>query len=174
MYCEECNKRPAAVHFTQIINGQKKETHLCEKCAAQKGFFMFNLEGQMDIPNLLGSFFGSHNNMQGANANTKQTVCSNCGMKFTDIRQTGKLGCADCYNAFDQDLEPILRRIHGNNQHIGKIPAREGETVLLHKKIEELKNQLHQAVVSEQYEKAAEIRDSIKELEKQDEQGVEK
>lgn len=169
MYCEECKQRPAAVHFTQILNGQKKETHLCEKCAAQKGAVMFNLEGQLGIPNLLGSFFGSHYNMQGMNANTAQAVCPNCGMKFIDIRQTGKLGCADCYNAFDRDLEPILRRIHGNNQHIGKIPAREGESVLLKKKIEELKNQLHQAVVSEEYEKAAEIRDAIKELEKQNE-----
>ena len=58
----------------------------------------------------------------------------------------------------------MLFRSHGNNQHIGKVPAREGETVLLKRKIEELKEQLHQAVVSEEYEKAAEIRDSIKEL----------
>ena len=168
MYCEECNKRPAAVHFTQILNGQKKETHLCEKCAAQKGAVIFNLDGQMGIPNLLGSFFGSHY-IQGVNANSTETECPSCGMKLLDIRQTGKLGCADCYNAFDQYLEPILRRIHGNNQHIGKVPAREGEIVLLKRKIEELKEQLHQAVVSEEYEKAAEIRDSIKELEKQNE-----
>lgn len=169
MYCEECNKKPAMVHLTQMFNGQKKETHLCETCAAKKGAIMFNFDAQLGIPSLLGSFFGSHYNMQDISAHTAQEVCPNCGMKFIDIRQTGKLGCADCYNAFDNDLEPILRRIHGNNQHIGKIPARGGETVLLKKKIETMKNQLHQAVLNEEYEKAAEIRDCIKELEKQTE-----
>lgn len=167
MYCEECNEYPATVHLTQMFNGQKKETHLCENCAAKQGAIMFNIGGQFGIPSLLSSFFGSHYNVKNTNEAQNQEKCPHCGMKFNDIRQTGKLGCAQCYDVFDQNIEPILRRIHGSSQHTGKIPARSGESVLLKKKIETLKNQLQQAVIQEEYEKAAEIRDSIKELEKQ-------
>ncbi|NLB53981.1 MAG: hypothetical protein GX808_13740 [Syntrophomonadaceae bacterium] len=167
MYCEECNKKPATVHLTQMFNGQKKETHLCESCAAKKGAVMLNFDGQFGIPSLLGSFFGSHYNVKNINTTAEHVICPNCGMKFIDIRQTGKLGCAECYQAFNKDIEPILRRIHGSSRHTGKIPARGGEAVLLKKKIEALKIQLHEAVVHEEYEKAAEIRDSIKDLEKQ-------
>ena len=60
-----------------------------------------------------------------------------------------------------------MRRIHGNSQHIGKVPARSGEKVRLKKQIEALKAKLQEAVAAEKYEEAAEIRDSIKELEKQ-------
>jgi protein arginine kinase activator len=86
-------------------------------------------------------------------------------MTFNDIRQTGKLGCSECYKVFEQELEPTLRRIHGNSQHIGKIPSRGGEKVLLRKQMDNLKTQLQEAVNREEYEKAAGIRDNIKDME---------
>jgi protein arginine kinase activator len=86
-------------------------------------------------------------------------------MTFNDIRQTGKLGCSNCYQVFAQEMEPTLRRIHGNSQHIGKIPSRGGEKVLMRKQLDSLKTQLQEAVNHEEYEKAAEIRDGIKSLE---------
>lgn len=165
MYCEECKQRPATVHLTQIVNGQKKEIHLCEECAAKKGLFMFDIGKKFSIPNLLGSLFGNTYDMQGGKSQSQITSCPNCGMRFADIRQTGRLGCAECYTAFEQELEPTLRRVHGNSQHIGKIPARGGKDVLFKKNLQDLKNMLQKAVAREEYEKAAEIRDKIKELE---------
>jgi protein arginine kinase activator len=166
MYCDECKKRPATVHVTELFNGEKVESHLCEECASKKGGFLFNLDNKFSIPHLLGGFFGSGYNVQGIKASPQNTVCPNCGMSFTDISQTGRLGCNECYTVFEQELEPILRRIHGNSKHIGKIPSRGGAQVLVQKKIEQLKNKLQQAVANEEYEKAAEIRDQIKEMEK--------
>lgn len=166
MYCDECKKNPATVHLTQMMNGKKTEIHLCEECAAKKGALMFDIGSKFSIPNLLGSFFGSNYGLQGIQALTSVNSCPNCGMNFSDISQTGKLGCAECYSAFEQELEPILRRIHGNSKHVGKIPARGGEKVLFKKQIAQLKAKLQEAVAKENYEQAAEIRDSIKELEK--------
>lgn len=165
MFCEECKEKPATVHLTQMYNGKKVETHLCESCASNKGAII--MDGKLSIPNLLGSFLGHNFNIHGITSAPNSVSCPHCGMNFGDITHTGKLGCADCYQAFDQTLEPTLRRIHGNSQHIGKVPARGGGKVLLKKKIDELKTQLQEAVAAEQYEEAAEIRDSIKELEKQ-------
>ena len=79
--------------------------------------------------------------------------------------QLAKLGCSECYQVYAQGLESSLRRIHGNSQHLGKIPIRGGEKVLIKKQIELLKNKLQEAVKEEKYEEAAEIRDSVKEME---------
>lgn len=166
MYCEECKQRPATVHFTQMYNGKKVEVHLCEACAAQKGAFMFDVANNFSIPNLLGSLFGSNFNLPDIKTQLPVRTCPNCGMSLNDIRNTGRLGCSECYAAFEKELEPTLRRVHGNSEHVGKVPARGGKKVMEKKKIETLKQQLQQAVVAEDYEKAAEIRDTIKEIEK--------
>lgn len=165
MLCDECKQQPATVHLAQFYNGKKVESHLCDTCAAQKGTLI--IDGQFSVPNLLGSFLGHNFGIQQKTSSAESLTCPHCGFTFNDITHTGKLGCAQCYREFDQALEPTLRRIHGNSQHIGKVPARGGEKVLLKKKIEGLKGQLQDAVAAEQYEQAAEIRDSIKELEKQ-------
>lgn len=164
MYCEDCKQKPAAVHLTQVFNGNITQSHLCEECAAKKGGFIFDPGNKFSIPNLLSSIFGSSCSVDPAPV-SQLVTCPNCGMSFYDIRQTGKLGCSECYKVYEIELEPTLRRIHGNSQHIGKIPSRGGEKVLLRKEIENLKGKLQEAVSQEAYEKAAEIRDSIKELE---------
>ncbi|MDD2509555.1 MAG: UvrB/UvrC motif-containing protein [Syntrophomonas sp.] len=166
MYCEECKIRPATVHLAQMFNGQKIEVHLCEQCASQKGAIIFGTNNQLSISNLLGSFLGGDHSIQEAKSLVQNTSCPSCGIKLFDIRQTGKLGCAKCYMAFEQELGPSLRRIHGNRQHVGKIPLRGGEKVLWRKQMESLKQRLQEAVAREEYEEAAEIRDQIKSLEK--------
>lgn len=164
MYCEECKQKPATVHLTQVYNGNIMQSHLCEECAAKKGGFLFDASSKFSIPNLLSSIFGSSCSVDPAPV-TQMTVCASCKTTFHQIRETGKLGCSECYKVYEQELEPTIRRIHGNSQHIGKIPSRGGEKVLLRKEVETLKTKLQEAVSLEEYEKAAEIRDSIKNLE---------
>jgi protein arginine kinase activator len=114
---------------------------------------------------------GSIHSLQDKSALARPTQCPNCGMSFQDIRRLGKLGCSECYQVYAQELEATLRRIHGNSQHLGKIPLRGGEKVLIKKQIESLKNRLLEAVREEQYELAAEIRDGLKEMERKLAQG---
>ncbi|HZJ84521.1 MAG TPA: UvrB/UvrC motif-containing protein [Syntrophomonadaceae bacterium] len=166
MYCQECKVNHATIHLTQNIQGEISEIHLCEECAAKKGALLFDVDNKFSIPNLLSNFFGYNYNIAGSKTPSSSPVCPNCNMKFSDIRRTGKLGCSECYTAFEQVLEPSLRRIHGNSRHIGRIPLRGGGNVLLKRKINELKDKLQKAVVNEEYETAAEIRDEIKKLEK--------
>ena len=75
------------------------------------------------------------------------------------------LGCSNCYIEFENRLEPILRRIHGNIVHNGKVPKRTGGTLRIRKEIEEYKEEMQRAVDNEEFERAAELRDKIKELE---------
>ena len=167
MYCDECKTRPATVSVTQMFNGNQVKLNLCPECAAEKGVGFFNLGGA-SLPKLLGSFFGlgplSMGQVQPSVISSKS--CPNCGINLITIGQHGRLGCSTCYEVFKEHLEPTLRRIHGNTVHTGKLPKKGAGKVKLQRQIEQLKSELQAAVANEQYEKAAELRDRIKELEK--------
>jgi protein arginine kinase activator len=122
----------------------------------------------LSLPSLLGSVFGNVFAMQPTPDlfSGEVPVCPNCGLKFTDIGKSGKLGCGDCYQAFAEELQPSLKRIQGNVIHAGKIPLRNGERAAQRKRLGGMKQDLQDAIAAERYELAAEIRDQIKELEK--------
>src|SRR5262249_27897604 len=91
--------------------------------------------------------------------------CSNCGMHYSTFKETGRLGCAECYSSFAIKLRPLLRRIHGSTRHVGKLPAREGDHVSPARQVQRLHDELQRAVEREEFERAAEIRDRIKKAE---------
>jgi protein arginine kinase activator len=65
MICQECNQRPAALHFTKIINGEKTEVNLCEKCAQEKGeMFMINGGSGFTFNNLLAGLLNIDTTVQ--------------------------------------------------------------------------------------------------------------
>ena len=154
------------MHMIQLVNGERTEYNLCEECAAEMGGSLFLPDSQFSLPNLLGSVFDSVlGGPQARKSNMK--VCPSCGTRFSEIGQLGKLGCSDCYTTFADEIESSLRRVQGTAQHVGKIPARNGKPAQLRKQIETYKQQLQEALGKEEYEKAAEFRDKIKDLEKQ-------
>jgi protein arginine kinase activator len=83
-----------------------------------------------------------------------------------DFRRTGRVGCGNCYAAFKNEMIPLVKRIHGGVQHTGKVPKRTGGLLKVRRDIDKLKEELKTSIDNEEYEKAAEIRDKIKELEK--------
>ncbi|MDQ0272544.1 UvrB/UvrC motif-containing protein [Cytobacillus purgationiresistens] len=173
MICQECNQRPATLHFTKIMNGEKAEFHLCEKCAQEHGdMFMLSSGSGFSINNLLTGLFNMEPAFQGASKapleQEKVLQCEQCSMTFQQFAKVGKFGCAHCYDAFSDQLKPIVKRLHsGNWTHNGKVPARIGGSIHLRKKIDELKNELKELILKEEFEKAAETRDEIRKLEKE-------
>lgn len=173
MICQECNQRPATLHFTKVINGEKAEFHLCDKCAQEKGeMFMLGSGSGFSINNLLAGLLNIEPAFQGANQDPfqqeKVLQCKQCSMTYQQFIKVGRFGCALCYETFKDQLTPILRRLHsGNSLHNGKIPARMGGTIHLRRNIEKLKHELKEMIGQEEFEKAAELRDEIRKLEKQ-------
>ena len=88
-------------------------------------------------------------------------------MHYSTFRETGRLGCADCYEAFGAKLKPLLRRIHGSTRHVGKLPAHDGAVVTPQRQVQRLHDELQRAGEREEFERAAEIRDRIKTLERE-------
>ena len=102
----------------------------------------------------------------GRDVQDRASECSFCGLTFDGFRQTGRLGCPHCYETFSGHLPRLLRRIHGSTKHVGKIYLPPDPTASdMEKRLEGLRRKLERAVQSEDFERAAEIRDQIRSLE---------
>jgi protein arginine kinase activator len=165
MQCDNCGDRPAAIHLTQIVDNSVTTVHLCEECAAEKGVQTGASVSKYPLADFLASVG------KGAAAalppGGEDRACSFCHGTLGDFRETGRLGCPHCYESFSTHLRDLLRRIHGSSQHVGEVyltPAAGAEgdedRVLL-----ELREKLHRAVETEDFELAAELRDRIRVLE---------
>ena len=87
-------------------------------------------------------------------------------VEWTIINSKGRtIGLSAMLSAFLNELKPVLRRVQGNIQHTGKVPVRAGSGLLIKKQLAQLKDELKRAVELEAFERAAELRDKIKELE---------
>ena len=162
MKCQLCGK-PATVHLTEIINDQMTESHLCEACAKEKG--IAGLGQPFGLQDLLAGLvdFGS------PVVSGKKTVlkCENCKMTYDDFRKIGRLGCSECYATFKESLGPLLKKVHGSVNHLGKGPERGDEGFQIKKKLQNLHLKLQKAIHDEAFEEAAKIRDKIKKMEKE-------
>jgi len=161
MVCDICGKNEATVHLTEIINNEVTKLHLCEECARAKASEM---EEHFGLAELLGGLadFGT----QLESGEMTKLKCPNCGFTYMDFKKVGRLGCGECYDAFRKNLTPLLKRIHGSEQHYGKAPIKAQKVVKVRDDIQELKALLEKAIMMEEFEEAARLRDQIKELER--------
>lgn len=161
MVCENCGSTEAVVHLTQIVNNQMSTHHLCERCAAEKGLENTPEPGNLPLVDVIAQM-----TMEPADPQMTGTECSFCGLTFDDFRQTGRLGCPHCYETFAGHLPRLLRRIHGGVKHIGKVYLPPDPTASeMEKRLEGLRRKLERAVQSEDFERAAQIRDQIRAME---------
>ena len=176
MTCDICGKKKATVHLTEIVDEQMSEMHLCEECARQKSAQM---EQQFGLADLLAGLSDTSKSSTATKESDKAAVlkCSRCELPYEDFRKFGRLGCGECYTSFKEHLTGLLRKIHGSNKYLGKTPATykeeqpdnlpTGVLVLLPAEtLADLKQHLRSAIAAEDFEKAAQIRDKIKNFEK--------
>ena len=178
MLCENCKKREANVRYSENINGIKKELHLCEECSKKLGItdkMDFRMPS-LDFSNFFGSFledFSTPDFIPLVNE-VKLIKCDSCGSTFDDIINTGRYGCANCYDVFEDRMDPILKKLQGANRHNGRLGKVSDNSIKFDKKeeqktqnsgdnkLEKLQEDLKQAIKEERYEDAAKIRDEIK------------
>jgi len=162
MKCQSCQKEKATIHLTDFAGGQKQEMHLCEKCAAAQGTLV-----KVQAPplaELLSNFVSAQAGAQ----ELAKLKCSQCGMTFAEFRAGGLLGCPNDYEAFAAGLAPLIERTHdGGSQHAGKTPAGPPANGAAGRvaRLARLRRDLSAAVETEDYERAAALRDEIRVLE---------
>lgn len=159
MKCQICGENEANLHFTTVINGEVTEQHICQACAYNSS------DDENKSPFSIHKIFTSLiDSIQDDLDEDKELVCPSCGLKYKEFKQFGKFGCTDCYEAFSVKLDPLFKGIQGDNVHIGKIPKDKIFEISREREINELEAKLKIAINLEEYEKAAVIRDKIKEI----------
>ncbi|MFH1239066.1 MAG: UvrB/UvrC motif-containing protein, partial [bacterium] len=100
------------------------------------------------------------------------------GVTYEDFRRNGKLGCSECYKCFKTELNTLFKKIHGSNTHLGKVPVllankpgrKSKKVAIMETQLKKLLFDLQEAVRSEEYEKAALLRDEIKDFKEKSKQ----
>ncbi|MCP3905631.1 MAG: hypothetical protein GY715_18550 [Planctomycetes bacterium] len=162
MNCDQCHK-PAVVHEVTVQGGVKTEVHLCEEHAAAAGFSVGVQPGPID--QLLTQFVVCSKTKGERPRRTSRACCRTCGTSFASFRRTGLLGCSDCYTAFERHLAGMIERAqNGATSHAGKCPRRGGASIDRQLRVQRLFKELEDAVAAEQYERAAELRDRLRDL----------
>lgn len=164
MKCQQCDKQ-ATFHITDLVDGAPKELHLCEACAQS-----FLSPAGEEPPEVVPAMAGLIQQMAVGEtaeelARLDERVCPVCGISFLEFRKQGRLGCPHDYKHFAKELEPLLMNIHGETSHIGKAPRHSGQDAEQQTQLIRLRREMKDAVATEDYERASELRDQIKVIE---------
>lgn len=161
--CQICNLREATLFITRTVNGQKSQISVCRQCAAESGIV------KIDLNNLLAGLAAFAPQEDEAEEEAA-LQCPTCGMTLEEFNGTGRMGCSQCYQTFAEPMEQLFSRIHGHVRHTGKRPGQMAAGMktleLAADELLRLKTELSNAISEEAYEKAAELRDRIRELER--------
>ena len=161
--CNLCAKHQATIYFKGVVNDQMVKLHLCESCAKKKG--MIHPIGQSILS--LGDMVAALATLRKAEPPALLPSCKKCGLTYVEFKKSSQLGCSACYLAFSSFLGPLLERIHGSRQHVGKTLQRGAPEVNSLQELARLKVELRDAIQQEAYENAAALRDHIRALEEQ-------
>jgi protein arginine kinase activator len=167
--CQACHEREAVVRLTQIVGDDVTTVHLCSKCAAERGIETDAEVAQTPLGAFLAAMGKGGVSVSGTSAAGE--ACPGCGASLHDFRTTGRVGCAECWSTFEQPLRDLLRRLHGATQHTGEPyrpvdPSRLSPAELQQRDRAELREELRAAIAAEQFERAAELRDRLRVLER--------
>lgn len=157
MLCMVCKEKEATVHLTQIVGEKMQKVDLCEDCAGKKGV---NDPAGFSLADLLLGLGASQEMEQAAGG--LELRCPNCGFTQADFKKAGRLGCPECYTAFAEGLEGLLKTMHKGTRHVGKMPEAHAQSRDIAEKLESLQKKLDKAISDENFEQAALMRDEIK------------
>jgi len=164
MKCQRCD-RQATFHITDLIDGKPNELHLCEECA--QSFLSPSEEETSEVMPAMAGLLAQHlavGETADELARLDQRACPLCGITFLEFRKQGRLGCPHDYVYFADELEPLLMNIHDQVHHIGKVPKRCPQGADQQTQLIRLRREMKEAIATENYEQASELRDKIQEI----------
>ncbi len=167
MLCQECRRNEANIHIVKQVGGKQTELNLCEACARKMEELDFTFEPQFSLHKLFATMLNQSLRDSREAASAAGIQCPSCGLTFAQFSQVGRLGCSDCFKAFDTRLKPLLRRIHTGCAHNGKMPVKVQSRVKAIRQIDQLKEDQQAKIQNEEFEDAAVLRDQIRALELQ-------
>ncbi len=166
MKCQKCEQRQATFHITDLVDGEPSELHLCEECA--QNFLSPSAEDVAEVMPAMAGLLAQHlavGETADQLARLDQRACPICSITFLEFRKQGRLGCPHDYVFFAEEIEPLLMNIHDQVHHIGKVPKRCPQGADQQTQLIRMRREMKEAINSENYELASELRDQIRDIE---------
>ena len=167
MLCERCHAHPATVHMVQVVNGHRKEEHLCSECAEKEHVFQkeqsFFGHGFFDSP--LDHFFGGSMLGHLLEDPFGTRTLEDQGGQFIEVSPEKLPENESSYDRFKESIRPSFQK--GKNE----IPVKEAkkeeraDAPAESEELQALRKELKSCVDREDFERACEVRDKIKALE---------
>lgn len=184
--CHVCNLREPKLHITDVDKetGEITPLDICVECAIRTGLLPANgpvgLNSLLSMPikSILQADAESPDPAHSATAKATDAAdddddepaetippCPGCGITWEEVQSNVRFGCDRDYDHFRDHVELLLQRLHHATKHTGKVPANLGQMRERRDEVQRLSRELEDAIVIENYEEAAKLRDRIKELE---------
>lgn len=155
--CQVCHNERATVHITDIVNGDRREIHICQTCAQSKGIiYKFQLTVQEALQGLLSP------KQAKLQREMQARKCPGCGLSFQELQAKVRLGCSQCLDTFQEWIAQFVERVHGASQHTGKTPPNLDHRRQRENRLLKLRREMEEAIRKEDYERAAQIRDQLR------------
>ena len=167
MLCECCHAHPATVHMVQVVNGHRKEEHLCSECAEKEHVFQkeqsFFGHGFFDSP--LDHFFGGSMLGHLLEDPFGTRTLEDQGGQFIEVSPEKLPENEDGYNRFKESIRASFQK--GKNEiPVNEPKAKEkADAPAESEELQALRKELKSCVDREDFERACEVRDKIKALE---------
>lgn len=174
MLCQKCGNKPAIMKLDEVVNNEKKTCYICEDCATELMNSHLSFGG-FDPFAAFSGFLREH-----SRGVSSETVCPSCGLTLRRFLDEGKFGCAQCYEAFGERLEPIMKKLQPSTEYKGRRPAESGFATVRPQTekspgdekaitFAELERAMKEAAAREDYEEAARCKKQLEEMRKGEE-----
>ncbi len=154
MLCERCKVRPATQKVVEVTAGGRREWHLCDECALEVAYGLVPPEPEEpekpETPE--------------APPPGAELRCPTCGLTYAEFLKVLRFGCSDCYQAFRENLKVVFQELHGSAQYLGQPYKPDPQKARLVHELEHLQARLETAVLNEDFERAAALRDEIQKI----------
>ena len=167
MLCERCHAHPATVHMVQVVNGHRKEEHLCSECAEKEHVFQkeqsFFGHGFFDSP--LDHFFGGSMLGHLLEDPFGTRTLEDQGGQFIEVSPEKLPENESSYDRFKEAIRPSFQK--GKNEiPVNEPKAKEkADAPAESEELQALRRELKSCVDREDFERACEVRDKIKAIE---------
>ena len=162
MICPKCNNRLATIRYAEVVDGVVTERFLCPECLAkmqQDSAAGFNISAAAPAADKPSASDIAEDAMR------TQRTCPGCNTLLSDIIDTGRVGCARCYETFAVEIDDRLEALHHAVHHKGKALRVDDAKSRLMADLQTKRGLLRSVLRAEKYEEAARLRDEIKQLE---------
>jgi protein arginine kinase activator len=173
--CELCGEEKATMHLLRVVEGAVTHTHLCPDCAQTIAEQTEGLALVLAVPSVfrrLTQGTAESDTAQMPPPHGEDRFCGVCGTTLTDFRESGMVGCPNCYRVFADDLQKALEVDTKPVEHVGKVPRRGPENDAVRHEVMRLERMLRELVECERFEEAAGVRDRLTELGQKLEEGL--